>query len=54
MAAILFANCAVLNGTRKERCDDHDVLVEDRLIREVADRPIGSAAATAGLNKCRS
>jgi imidazolonepropionase-like amidohydrolase len=45
MAAIIFANCAVLDGTRKERREDHHVLVEGDRIREVADRPITSAAA---------
>src|SRR5229473_7002023 len=45
MAATIFANCAVLDGTRKERREDHHVLVEDRHIREVSDRPIKSAAA---------
>src|SRR3984893_6713320 len=45
MAATIFANCAVLDGTRTERREDHHVLVEDRHIREVSDRPIESAAA---------
>ena len=45
MAAIIFANCAVLDGTHKERREDHHVLVEDDRIREVSDRPIKSAAA---------
>jgi imidazolonepropionase-like amidohydrolase len=45
MAATIFANCAVLDGTGRERREDHHVLVEDRWIREVADRPITSAAA---------
>src|ERR1700730_6452285 len=45
MAAIIFANCAMLDGTRKERREDHHVLVEDRNIREVSDRPISSATA---------
>ena len=40
MAAIIFANCAVLDGTRKERREDHHVLVEGDRIREVSDRPI--------------
>ncbi len=35
MAAVIFANCAVLDGTRNERREDHHVLVEDGLIREV-------------------
>ena len=45
MTAIIFANCAVLDGTRKERRQDHHVLVEGDRIREVSDRPITSAAA---------
>ena len=45
MAATIFANCAVLDGTRRERREDHHVLVEDRHIREVSDRPITSAVA---------
>src|SRR5436309_10287131 len=45
MAAIIFANCAVLDGTSKERREDHHVLVEDGHIREVSDRPIKIAVA---------
>ncbi|MBO0738580.1 MAG: amidohydrolase family protein [Alphaproteobacteria bacterium] len=45
MAAIGFANCAVLDGTSGERREDHHVLVEDRHIREVSDRPIAMSAA---------
>ncbi|HJU15447.1 MAG TPA: amidohydrolase family protein [Stellaceae bacterium] len=40
MAAILLANCAVLDGTSRERREDHHVLVEEGLIREVSDRPL--------------
>ena len=45
MAAIIFANCAVLDGTARELREDHHVLVEGGRIREVADRPISSAGA---------
>ena len=45
MGAVIFANCAILDGTRQERREDHHVLVEDGLIREVSDRPIQSSAA---------
>ena len=45
MPAIIFANCAVLDGTHKERREDHHVLVEGDRIREVSDRPIKSDAA---------
>jgi imidazolonepropionase-like amidohydrolase len=45
MAAIIFANAGVLDGTSKERREDHHVLVEGKRIREVSDRPIRSAAA---------
>jgi imidazolonepropionase-like amidohydrolase len=40
MTAIILANCAVLDGTRGERREDHHVLVEGTVIREVCDRPI--------------
>ena len=45
MTAIIFANCAVLDGTRKERREDHYVLVEGDRIREVSDAPIKSGTA---------
>ena len=45
MAGIIFANCAVLDGTRRGRREDHHVLVEGGRIREVSERPIGSTAA---------
>ena len=45
MAAFIFADCAVLDGTRNERREDHHVLVEGGHIREVSDRPIKSASA---------
>src|SRR6202045_4816422 len=45
MPAFVFANCAVLDGTSKERREDHHVLVEGDRIREVSDRPITSTAA---------
>src|SRR5271170_3914206 len=45
MTAIIFANCAVLDGTAKELREDHHVLVEDGRIRDVSDRPISSSAA---------
>jgi imidazolonepropionase-like amidohydrolase len=47
MATIIFANCAVLDGTSRERREDHHVLVEADHIREVADRPITSSTAEA-------
>jgi imidazolonepropionase-like amidohydrolase len=43
--AVILANCALVDGTRNERREDHHVLVEDGLIREVSDRPLDSAAA---------
>src|SRR5947207_13583565 len=53
MAAIIFANCAVLDGTVRERREDCHVLVEGDRIREVADRPITSATAeTIDLDGC--
>jgi imidazolonepropionase-like amidohydrolase len=45
MTAFIFANCAVLDGTRDERREDHHVLVEGGHIREVSDRPIKSGSA---------
>ena len=39
MIATVFANCAIVDGSRNERREDHHVLVEDGLIREVSDRP---------------
>src|ERR1700736_3915792 len=45
MATIIFANCAVLDGTRKERREGHHVLVEGDRVREVSDRPIMSITA---------
>jgi imidazolonepropionase-like amidohydrolase len=53
MAAIIFANAGVLDGTSRERREDYYVLVEGKHIREVSDRPIGSAAAeTIDLEGC--
>jgi imidazolonepropionase-like amidohydrolase len=45
MATIIFANCAVLDGTSRERREDHHVLVDADHISEVADRPITSSTA---------
>src|SRR5262245_44500877 len=45
MAAMIFANCAVLDGTSRERRQDYHVRVEGDRIREASDRPINSAAA---------
>jgi imidazolonepropionase-like amidohydrolase len=42
MAAIILANCAVLDGTQPQRRENHHVLVEGAHIREVSDRPIRS------------
>jgi imidazolonepropionase-like amidohydrolase len=45
MTAIILANCAVLDGTRPERREDHHVLIEDGRIVEVSDRPLRSDSA---------
>jgi imidazolonepropionase-like amidohydrolase len=45
MAATIFADCAVLDGTRRERREDHHVLVEGDRIREVSERPITCVGA---------
>jgi imidazolonepropionase-like amidohydrolase len=51
MGAIIFANCAILDGTQEVRREDHYVLVEDDRIREVSDRPLHSEMAeTIDLN----
>ena len=51
MAAMILANCAILDGTRDERREDHHVLVEGDRIREVSDRPLTSTSAeTIDLN----
>src|SRR5947209_17787166 len=44
MTGFIFADCAVLDGTRNERREDHHVLVEGGRIREVSDRPIISGS----------
>jgi imidazolonepropionase-like amidohydrolase len=46
MPAIIFTNCAVLDGTRNERREDHHVLIEGDRIREVSDQPLAGVAAT--------
>ena len=45
MTVFIFADCAVLDGTRNERREDHHVLVEGGHIREISDRPIKSGSA---------
>ena len=45
MATTIFANAAVLDGTNRERREDHHVLVENELIKEVSDRPMTAADA---------
>jgi imidazolonepropionase-like amidohydrolase len=45
MAAIVFANCMVVDGTSREPREDHHVLVEDAHIREISDRPIDCTAS---------
>src|SRR5258708_11195326 len=45
MGGIIFANCAVLDGTQDERREDHHVLIEDGHICEVSDRPLRSETA---------
>jgi imidazolonepropionase-like amidohydrolase len=42
MPGIIFANCAVLDGTSNERREGSHVLVEGDRIKEVSDRPIVS------------
>ena len=45
MATIVFANCALLDGTSGERREGHHVLVEGDLIKEVSDRPLANPVA---------
>ena len=45
--SILFRNASIVDGTRPERREGQDVLVEDGVIREVSDRPIAAASAEA-------
>ena len=45
MTGCIFANCAVLDGSRNQRREDHHVRIENGRIREVSDRRIASAAA---------
>src|SRR5262245_7416298 len=45
MAAVVFTNCAVLDGASRERREDHHVLVDGDRIQGVSDRPITSATA---------
>ena len=45
MATIIFANCAVLDGTSCARREGHHVLVEGKRIKEVSDRPIACTGA---------
>jgi imidazolonepropionase-like amidohydrolase len=45
MTAIILANCAVLDGTRPERREDHHVLIEEGRISEVSDRKLRSETA---------
>jgi imidazolonepropionase-like amidohydrolase len=40
MSAILFRNCAIVDGTSKDRRPGMDVLVEGKTIKEVSDKPI--------------
>ena len=45
MPAFILSNCAILDGTRDERREDHHVLIEGDRIREVSDRPLRSEIA---------
>lgn len=44
MSTILFKNAALLDPLRPDLLEGHHVLVEDRLIKEVSDRPIQASA----------
>ena len=44
MPTTLFKNAALLDPLRSDLLEGHHVLVEDRLIKEVSDRPIDASA----------
>ena len=45
MQAVLFSNAALLDPAREALLEDHHVLVEDGLVKEVSDRPLAAAGA---------
>jgi imidazolonepropionase-like amidohydrolase len=45
MPAVLFSHAALLDPLRDELLEDHHVLVEDGLVKEVSDRPLAAAGA---------
>ncbi len=45
MAVTLFKNASILDGRHSEALADHQVLVEDGVIREVSDSPITASSA---------
>jgi imidazolonepropionase-like amidohydrolase len=45
MASFLFTNAALLDPLKPDLLEDHSVLIEDGLVKEVSDRPLMSAAA---------
>jgi imidazolonepropionase-like amidohydrolase len=45
MASVLFKNANLLDPLQADLLEDHHVLVEDGLIKEVSDKPLSSASA---------
>lgn len=45
MQSVLFSNAALLDPLRDELLENHHVLVEDGLVKEVSDRPLHASAA---------
>ena len=45
MPAVLFANAALLDPAGDELLEDHHVLVEDSMVKEVSDRPLTARSA---------
>ena len=45
MHAVLFSHAALLDPVRDELLEDHHVLVEDGLVKEVSDRPLAARGA---------
>ena len=54
MTQYLFRNVELLDPAQDRLLGGREVLVEDELIREVSDRPIGAVAVEAGPRASRS
>ena len=45
VSSVLFSNAALLDPLHDELLEDHHVLVEDGVVKEVSDRPLRSRSA---------